>query len=89
VDELGMGCAMNDENYGISLLDDVDYWRSRAKETREIAHTMDGELRAAMVDFAIQYDQLAELPEKRLKERSSEQSTADTEPDTVMTGNVP
>ena len=40
---------MNDENDGIRLLEDVDHWRSRAKETREIAHTMDGELRAAMV----------------------------------------
>jgi hypothetical protein len=58
----------------IRLLDDVQHWRTRAKETREIAETTKSkEIRDALVTIATEYDRLAELAEQRANNKEQQE----------------
>jgi hypothetical protein len=52
------------------LIDNVEYWRGRAEETRTIAESMDDEAsKNIMLGIAKEYDRMAERAEERLKHR--------------------
>ena len=51
-----------------SILDDFEYWRIRAKETRATAETITDRLsRHALFQIANDYERTAQLAEERLK----------------------
>jgi len=51
--------------------DDPRYWRERADEARTTAsHVCNGDIRAAMVRIAVEYDQIASLVEQPLSTAS-------------------
>jgi hypothetical protein len=53
------------------LIDNVEYWRGRAEETRTIAESMDDDEASMniMLGIAKDYDRMAERAEERLKHR--------------------
>jgi hypothetical protein len=55
------------------LLDNVEHWRTRAKEMRESAEAIeDRASREAMLGMATEYDRLAELAEQRFKDKEQQ-----------------
>jgi hypothetical protein len=54
-----------------NLIDDVKYWRDRAKDARAKAdQARNHSERTLLLDAAKQYDDLAEIAELRLREKS-------------------
>ena len=53
---------------GKSILNDFEYWRTRAKETRAIAETIPDRLsRHALLQIANDYERTAQVAEERFK----------------------
>jgi hypothetical protein len=56
---------MKAEKSGVGLLNDIERWRTRAKETRMVAETMhDGVARDALLQVANDWEQMAQLAEE-------------------------
>ena len=56
---------MKAEKSGVGLLNDIERWRTRAKETRMVAETMhDGVARDALLHVANDWEQMAQLAEE-------------------------
>jgi hypothetical protein len=57
------------------ILNKVDYWRNRAKETRVIAELMqDDASRKSLLLSADEYERMAQVAEKRCKKRVPQKS---------------
>jgi hypothetical protein len=53
---------MKAEKSGVGLLNDIERWRTRAKETRMVAETMhDGVARDALLHVANDWEQMAQV----------------------------
>ena len=46
-----------------------DYWRKRAAETRRLAELINNFTAETLLDIAVQYEELAEHAERRLRQR--------------------
>jgi hypothetical protein len=58
-------CAMKAKKSGVGLLNDIERWRTRAKETRTVAETMrDGVACDALLQVANDWEQMAQLAEE-------------------------
>jgi hypothetical protein len=58
------------------LVDNVEYWRGRAEETRTIAESIDDETpKNIMLGIAKDYDRMAERAEERLKRRKKSEES--------------
>jgi hypothetical protein len=56
---------MKAEKSGVGLLNDIERWRTRAKETRTVAETMrDGVACDALLQVANDWEQMAQLAEE-------------------------
>jgi hypothetical protein len=58
------------------LVDNVEYWRGRAEETRTIAESMEDEAsKNIMLGIAKDYDRMAERAEQRLNRRKKSEES--------------
>lgn len=54
------------------LVDNVEYWRGRAEETRVIAESLkDTTAKQIMLGIAEDYDRMAELAERRQRQKNT------------------